>query len=77
VYLGFPDAYDQPPKILRGFARTLLSAGQSKSVSIPIRQKDVSVWDVVKQEWVQVTGTVKVYVGSSSRAIKLQGTIQF
>ncbi|KAJ7881142.1 glycoside hydrolase superfamily [Mycena olivaceomarginata] len=77
VYLGFPDAYDQPPKILRGFTRTLISAGQSKSVSIPIRQKDVSVWDVVKQEWVQVTGTVKVYVGSSSRAIKLQGTIQF
>ncbi|KAJ7789191.1 glycoside hydrolase superfamily [Mycena olivaceomarginata] len=73
VYLGFPDAYDQPPKILRGFTRTLISAGQSKSVSIPIRQKDVSVWDVVKQEWVQVTGTVKVYVGSSSRAIKLQG----
>ncbi|KAF8160393.1 beta glucosidase [Mycena galopus ATCC 62051] len=75
VYIGFPPAYNEPPKVLRGFARTLLSAGHSESVSIPLRQKDLSVWDVVKQEWVLVTGTVTVYVGSSSRNIHLTGTL--
>ncbi|KAJ7199035.1 glycoside hydrolase superfamily [Mycena pura] len=76
LYLGFPPAYGEPPKVLRGFARTMLRPGQSETVSIPLRQKDVSVWDVVQQEWVVAKGTVQVMVGSSSRNIHLTGTIQ-
>ncbi|KAJ6563389.1 glycoside hydrolase superfamily [Mycena vulgaris] len=76
LYIGFPAAYNEPPKVLRGFARTLLNRGQSKTVSITLRQKDVSVWDVVAQKWVLGKGTFKVMVGSSSRAIHLDGTFQ-
>ncbi|KAJ7099740.1 beta-glucosidase [Mycena epipterygia] len=76
LYLGFPAAYNEPPKVLRGFVRTMLNRGQSNTVSIPLRQKDVSVWDVVSQKWVIATGTFKVMVGSSSRAIHLEGTFQ-
>ncbi|KAJ7093688.1 beta-glucosidase [Mycena epipterygia] len=76
LYLGFPAAYNEPPKTLRGFTRTMLNRGQSKTVSITLRQKDVSVWDVVSQKWVIATGTFKVMVGSSSRAIHLEGTFQ-
>ncbi|KAF7344682.1 Beta-glucosidase [Mycena venus] len=76
LYLGFPAAYDEPPKVLRGFTRTMLGRGQSKTVTIPLRQKDVSVWDVVSQQWVLAKGTLSVMVGSSSRAIRLEGTFQ-
>ncbi|KAJ7079898.1 glycoside hydrolase superfamily [Mycena epipterygia] len=76
LYLGFPASYGEPPKVLRGFTRTMLNPGQSATVSIPLRQKDVSVWDVVAQKWVVGEGTFKVMVGSSSRAINLQGTFQ-
>ncbi|KAJ6533509.1 beta-glucosidase [Mycena capillaripes] len=74
LYLGFPAGYGEPPKVLRGFARTLLGRGQSKAVTIPLRLKDVSVWDVVSQKWVVPKGTFKVMVGSSSRAIHAEGT---
>ncbi|KAJ7720754.1 beta-glucosidase [Mycena maculata] len=76
LYLGFPAAAASPPKVLRGFARTLLGAGQGSEVTIELRQKDVSVWDVVSQEWAVAEGTFTVYVGSSSRAIHLQGTFE-
>ncbi|KAJ6455924.1 beta-glucosidase [Mycena vitilis] len=76
LYIGFPSSYDEPPKVLRGFVRTMLSPGQSKTVTIPIRQKDVSVWDVVSQKWVLGKGTFKVMVGSSSRQIHVEGTFQ-
>ncbi|KAJ7138341.1 beta-glucosidase [Mycena epipterygia] len=76
LYLGFPDSYGEPPKVLRGFSRTMLTPGQSETVHIALRQKDVSVWDVVAQKWVVAKGTFKVMVGSSSREIHLEGTFQ-
>ncbi|KAJ6607197.1 beta-glucosidase [Mycena sp. CBHHK59/15] len=74
LYLGFPAAYNEPPKVLRGFERTFLHKGQSQTVQIPLRTKDVSVWDVVAQKWVVPKGTFKVMVGGSSRNIQLQTT---
>ncbi|KAJ7861767.1 glycoside hydrolase superfamily [Mycena leptocephala] len=72
LYLTFPDGAGEPPKVLRGFARTMLNKGQSKTVTIPLRLKDVSVWDVVSQKWVVPKGTFKVLIGSSSRNIHLE-----
>ncbi|KAJ7745226.1 glycoside hydrolase superfamily [Mycena maculata] len=76
VYIGFPDSYGEPPKVLRGFARTMLDPGESQTITISLRQKDLSVWDVVTQQWVLGRGTFKVMVGSSSRVIHLEGTFQ-
>ncbi|KAJ7247377.1 glycoside hydrolase family 3 C-terminal domain-containing protein, partial [Mycena haematopus] len=68
-YLGFPIACDEPPKVLRGFSRLMLERGESKSATISLRRKDVSIWDVVSQQWMIATGTFTVMVGSSSRTI--------
>ncbi|KAJ7059386.1 glycoside hydrolase superfamily [Mycena amicta] len=76
LYLTFPASYQEPPRLLRGFTRVQLSAGQSKTVTIPLRAKDLSVWDVVKQQWVLVQGQVGVVVGASSRDVRLTGTLQ-
>jgi beta-glucosidase len=74
LYLGFPAGTGQPPKVLRAFERTELGQRQSKTVTLSLRQKDVSVWDVVTQKWVIPKGTFQVFVGSSSRKVQLQGT---
>ncbi|KAF7375316.1 Beta-glucosidase [Mycena sanguinolenta] len=76
LYLGFPASFGESPKVLRGFTRTMLNPGQTETVTINLRQKDVSVWDVVTQKWVIASGTFKVMVGSSSRNIHLQGTFE-
>ncbi|KAJ7336795.1 glycoside hydrolase superfamily [Mycena albidolilacea] len=74
LYLTFPVDSGEPPKVLRGFARNFLERGQSKVVTIPLRLKDVSVWDVVSQEWVVPRGTFTIHVGSSSRILPLTGS---
>ncbi|KAF7303827.1 Beta-glucosidase [Mycena indigotica] len=74
LYLTFPAGYQEPPKVLRGFARTMVNKGQSKTVTIQLRSKDVSVWDVVQQKWVQGTGQFKLLIGASSRDIRLTGS---
>ncbi|KAF7342570.1 Glycoside hydrolase family 3 protein [Mycena sanguinolenta] len=74
LYLNFPPTYGEPPKVLRGFSRVRLERGEGKSVTISLRRKDVSVWDVVSQQWIIAKGTFRVMVGSSSRNIHLEGT---
>ncbi|KAH7106678.1 glycoside hydrolase superfamily [Auriculariales sp. MPI-PUGE-AT-0066] len=74
VYLGFPASAGEPPKILRGFERTLLKKGQTSTVTVELTKRDISIWDVTKQAWVVPSGKFTVYVGASSRDIRLTGT---
>lgn len=73
VYLGLGEG--EPPKVLRGFDRLTIPAGGSAQFVAELTRKDVSVWDVVSQNWVEVENPT-VYVGSSSRKTPLQGTLQ-
>ena len=69
---------DTPPRQLRGFNKTMLQPNQTASVTFDLRRRDVSIWNVVSQSWVEVTslGTdIGVYVGSSSRNLPLKGSI--
>lgn len=75
LYIGLPSsAPSSPPKQLRGFQKVSLTAGGSSTVTFSIRRKDLSYWDVVSQSWKTPAGTFTVYVGSSSRDIRLTGT---
>ncbi|KAF2095993.1 beta-glucosidase [Rhizodiscina lignyota] len=68
----------EPIRQLRGFNKTMLAAGVEKTVTIELRMRDLSIWDVVNQEWVDVTTlgtTVELWVGASSRDLKLKGEI--
>jgi hypothetical protein len=46
-------------------------------VQVSLRVKDVSTWDVRAQRWVVPGGEFKVYVGSSSRDVKLTGSFKY
>ena len=69
VYVGYPESAGEPPKQLRGFQKVSVGQGSSKQVSIKIRRKDVSIWDVVSQSWVVPQGDYAFYLGTSSRKI--------
>ncbi|CAK7204078.1 hypothetical protein SEUCBS139899_006829 [Sporothrix eucalyptigena] len=56
AYVQFPSSstYDTPLVQLRDFAKTgtLDASGGSQTVTVQLTRKDLSVWDVVQQNWV-------------------------
>lgn len=59
---------DLPPRQLRQFEKTsILSPGESESIGLSVTRKDLSVWDVVVQDWLAPVGGqgVKFWIGES------------
>jgi len=72
LYVQYPDKENAPPRQLRGFSKVKqLEAGKTQTVTFPIRRKDVSVWDVVRQLWRVSDSEYTFHVGSSSRKLPL------
>ncbi|GAA6000823.1 hypothetical protein JCM10207_004676 [Rhodosporidiobolus poonsookiae] len=75
LYLSFPDSTPRqmPVRSLRGFSKPSLKAGESKTVSFELRNKDLAYYDVVLGGWRVPAGEFTVSVGSSSRKLPLTG----
>lgn len=76
AYVQFPgdSGYDTPVVQLRDFEKTdALAVGESQTLTLTFTRKDVSVWDVVEQNWVVpvVDGGYKFWIGSASDALYL------
>jgi len=76
LYIGIPAA-GTPVRQLRGFVKESIDAGGVASVHFDIMRRDLSVWDVTAQEWRLTPGTYQIYVGASSRDLRLNGTLEF
>jgi beta-glucosidase len=79
LYVNLPDTVPggrTPPRQLRGFEKVGLKADQAKTVEFALMRRDLSYWDVVRQEWVIPAGEITVSVGFSSRDIKLSAGIK-
>ncbi|KAJ5122516.1 beta-glucosidase D [Penicillium atrosanguineum] len=74
LYIGYPKAAKQPLRQLRGFEAIDIKSGQQEQVKFELRRRDISHWDVAAQKWAVAPGVYKVYVGASSRDLKLHGT---
>ncbi|KAJ6462450.1 glycoside hydrolase family 3 protein [Mycena sanguinolenta] len=74
LYLGYPPAAGEPPKVLRGFDEVPLAAGATQVVTMTVATREMSVWDTPSQSWVRPAGTFTVFVGASSRDIRLTGS---
>lgn len=76
LYLGIPDDEEHtiPARQLRGFTKPFLEPGESADVTFELTRRDLSVWDVVAQKWALGEGEYKVFVGTSSRDLPLEGT---
>jgi len=83
LYLKYDDIVNQDPKyqtldfpvkVLRGFEKVELKKGESKVVEFGLSRRDLSYWDVERQNWIMPTeGTFIVRVGASSRDLRLTG----
>ena len=75
LYLGFPSNADEPPQVLRGFTDLKdIAPQQSLEASFTLVPRDRSVWDVDNYQWATVSGTFNIFLGASSRDIRLQST---
>ena len=71
LYLQYPAdiSYDTPIIQLRDFAKTdRLAPGASQTLTMSLTRKDLSVWDVVQQNWIVPTTSApyQVWIGESS-----------
>ena len=74
VYLKFPPSVGEPPLQLKGFAKTALVPGAKATVTVPLTEREVSVYSVAAHAWVGAKGAFGVEVGSSSADLRLHGT---
>jgi beta-glucosidase len=75
LYIGYPASAGEPPKQLRGFAKLKLEAGASTTATFKLRRRDLSIWDDGRKAWSVPSGDFGVFVGSSSRDVRLTGKI--
>ncbi len=66
VYAMLPASAGEPWKRLAGFTRVQLAPGESQTVTVPVEEKAVSIWDVKEQRWVRPAGATTWMVGGSS-----------
>ena len=78
VYLGLPEAADEPPKRLVGWERVPLEPGERRQITIMLDphsiERPLSYWDGGTRGWAIANGDYQVYAGASSRDIRLTGT---
>ncbi len=72
VYVGQPAGAGEPPKNLRGFQRVQLNPGQTQRVTVTLDARSFQTWT---GGWTSTAGTHQIYVGASSRDIRLTGTV--
>jgi beta-glucosidase len=77
VYVGPPASSPVPMAIrqLAGFERVNLPAGASRRVTIHVGPRELSYWSISDHRWVVAEGTRPIFVGASSRDIRLKTEI--
>jgi beta-glucosidase len=71
VYAALPASAQEPPKRLVGWARVKLAAGESKTVSVPVEAKYLSIFDEAANSWKLPSGEYHFMVGGSSQDLPL------
>ncbi|MBQ9612462.1 MAG: glycoside hydrolase family 3 C-terminal domain-containing protein [Lachnospiraceae bacterium] len=61
---------NKPIRQLKGWAKELIPAGQTRTVEITIPVSDISFWSNLKKEFVVEPGTYKIEIGASSADIR-------
>ncbi|MCD8040563.1 MAG: glycoside hydrolase family 3 C-terminal domain-containing protein [Clostridia bacterium] len=77
VYIAFPDCgFAQPEKVLKGFKKVYIRSGESVKIFIPFDENTFRTYDDRLNKWRIFAGEYKILVGSSSRDIRLECTLE-
>ena len=75
IYLGEPERKPENAQFavraLCGFDRVHLDAGESQQVNVHVPLRSLQYWSTASNRWATVPGQRKVYVGTSSRDLRL------
>ena len=76
IYIGdVISSVKRPPKELSGFIKLSLDAGESRTVSLPVPRTAFCYYDEPSDAFVLEAGEFNVFVGASSRDIRLSDSI--
>ncbi|MGB7759516.1 MAG: glycoside hydrolase family 3 C-terminal domain-containing protein [Bryobacteraceae bacterium] len=79
VYLGAPGDRPAGAKFavhaLAGFDRITLSPGESRTVSLHLPLRRFQYWSTASKSWITATGLRRMYVGASSRDLRLEAPV--
>jgi beta-glucosidase len=80
VYLGLPASTGEPLRRLVGWAKVELAPGEAREVSVTLdpnaASRPLSYWDGSTNDWEIASGDYRIYVGASSRDIRLTGDLR-
>jgi beta-glucosidase len=68
---------ERPVKELKGFKKILLNPGQKETLNFNLNKDDLSFYDEKGHNWKIEKGKFKIYVGSSSRDIRLTTEFEY
>ncbi|MGK5685620.1 glycoside hydrolase family 3 C-terminal domain-containing protein [Actinoplanes sp. URMC 104] len=63
-------------KQLRAFSRVALAAGQTRTVTLPLRPADLARWDQTRERWIVETSDYDILVGASSADIRQRAVLR-
>ncbi|WP_406446825.1 glycoside hydrolase family 3 C-terminal domain-containing protein [Streptomyces sp. NBC_01613] len=67
---------DQAVRVLGGYRRLTLRAGERRRITVDVTARTLSSWDRKRHDWVLGTGRRTVWVGASSRDLRLRTNVE-
>lgn len=76
LYVSDVESYvEKAEQELKGFKKVFVKSGNSEKVSLRLPAKELAYYNEIKREWITESGTYKLKIGNSSRAIKEEVSI--
>jgi beta-glucosidase len=66
----------RPSKELKGFQKVFLKAGETKTVTIPVKVQDMAYWDENTSNWKVDSGEFILNLATSAGDVKYMGSVQ-
>lgn len=77
IYIGDPESsLPRPIKELKGFQKIELNPGEIKIVTLKLNWKDFAFWNSTLKKWTAEQGKFIIFVGASSRDIRLTKEVE-
>ena len=76
VYAGLPAAANEPPKRLVAWDKIQLAPGESRTVTLKLEPKFLSIFDEAKNDWDLLSGEYRIFVGGSSDSTPLTASVK-
>jgi beta-glucosidase len=76
IYAGLPAAANEPPKRLVAWEKVHLAPGETKTVTLKIEPKFLSIFNEEKDDWELLAGEYRIFVGGSSDNTPLTAAVK-